>query len=207
MIRNYILTMITVYNTMKKNKTLIILLTLISCAPLFSEQPEHPLFKAAREGNTTEIKNQIENNENCAITDEQGNNLFHIAAEHGQSTIIEELTVELSWWQRWISGPTLPSVYEANKAGKKPVDIAIIKKKHSTLHYLLVAMKRNAITPDDQLKTLRMAIEHDDDTTLHLLDYHKYDLLLRDSNNNTLMHEAVIKHKTAALHYLARHTP
>src|SRR5437762_3596244 len=110
-----------------KKIILILLCTLLSNSTF----TQNNIFEEVRTKNKEALKKRLENCENCATKDENGNNALHIAAQDNDTEIIDILTTAPTYenWSDWlyafIYAPTLPNIDETNNNGDTPLHCSI----------------------------------------------------------------------------------
>ena len=117
-----------------KKRNLLLLAVLLCCTlPLVAKEAT-TIFQDVRSGDKGAIRKRLENHENCSQKeDRSGNNALHIAAELGNTEIVEILTTEpdYSEWGNWLyyslwqSPAKLPNKDEKNNLGNTPTHCAL----------------------------------------------------------------------------------
>ena len=195
-----------------KDKVLIACILMHSVTSLNAENRPN-IFQAAREGNVAIIQQHLDNNENCSIKDEQGNNPLHIAAENGQDEAVKALTSYydncgvLYWIWSCFSGPTLPNIDETNNYGNTPLHIATQKGHISTVDTLLKKKARMDIVNQQQLSAAFTALKKDNPELLRAFVYNGLDPRTPTKNGTLMIHFAVENKKNNVVAYFAEHNP
>jgi ankyrin repeat protein len=189
------------------NKITIILpaVLLLNCSILTSKQTS-PIFQEVRSGNTQAIKERVRNCENCAEKDENGNTPLHVAAQEGQTEIVEVLTTELEkggWFYSWWYGEaTLPDKNEKNRDGNTALHCAM---ESGHLHAAECLLKKNVnptITNDETLIPAFVLMKHDNQELINFLIKHRL-LEQRGYNGDNALHYALKHNKRRVAERLA----
>jgi ankyrin repeat protein len=171
---------------------------LISTLIFSSLTPQQTIFDDVRAGNKAAIRKRLENCENCAETDENGNNALHIAGEEGKpehEEIIDMLTTQpdYSGWSNWFYGcfyaPTLPNKNEKNKKGKVPLRSAIDRGNIGTTEKLIVKGANTEITDEEGISPTFAVVKQNKPQLISILARHQ--LIQQKLNGKNILHYAI----------------
>jgi ankyrin repeat protein len=189
-------------------KMLLILCTLLS-HPTFTH---NTIFEDVRARNKESIKQRLENCENCAIKDENGNNALHIAAQEGAEEIIDILTTPPSydnwsdWFYAWLYAPTLPSLDVQNDDGDSPLHYAVDREKLTTAEQLVKKGARMEVVNKKGLSAPFLAVLKDDPRFIKIFVAHQLNLEKHKRNGDTVFHAAIKEKKPKSIHYCINET-
>ena len=196
---------------MKKSNCLL-LYALLYNVSITANQNIPNIFQEARAGNKEAIKKRLENCENCAVKDEQGNNVLHIAVQEGQADIIDILTTApdysdlMNWLYAFLYAPTLPNIDEPNNNGETPL--------HCTIRYNNPDIAERLVKKGASMEALNKencsavfaAVKHDAPHFIPIFVAHKLDLNKHRRNGETIFHYAIKENKPRSIHYCAQKT-
>src|SRR5205814_7320297 len=160
--------------------------------------PQQTIFDDVRAGNTQAIKKRLENCEDCAKTDENGNNALHIAGQEGTAEheeIIDMLTTDpdYSEWGNWFYGffyaPKLPNKDQKNKYGKVPLRSAIDRGNVGTTEKLIAKGVDPKITDEEGISPIFAVVKENKPQFIPVLA--KYQLIKQKRNGQNVLHYAI----------------
>jgi len=185
------------------------------CTLLANTTFAHNIFEDVRNKNKEALKQRLENCENCAIKDEHGNNALHIAAQKGDTEIIDILTTTptyegvLNWIYACFSAPTLPNIDEQNNDGDSPLLCATENGQLTTAEQLARKGACMKIVNNKGLSAPFLAVFKDDPRFIRVfvaqglnLPQHKR----KGSRGDTIFHTAIKERKPQSMMYCARET-
>jgi len=180
---------------------------LFSSSSLIPRQTS-PIFQEVRAGKTEAIKERIRNCENCAEKDENGNTPLHVAAQEGQTEIVDILTTEPdcsglgNWLYSFFYAVTLPNKNEQNNDGNTPLHCAIESGHTGAAECLLQKKANTEILNNENIPAAFSAIKRDNPELIPLLI--KYSLIQQKRNNgDTMLHYALKENKRRTAERLA----
>jgi ankyrin repeat protein len=165
------------------------------------------IFEEVRAGNTQAIKNRINNSEDLSEKDSDGNTVLHVAAEQGQTEIVDALTTEpdYSGWGNWLYGcfweVKLPNKNIKNKNGKTALHNAIENNHINTAEKLLTKNADTTITDDENLTAIFAAAKKDNPNFLPVFLKHK--LIEQTINGENMLHYSIRNKKLTMVANLA----
>ena len=182
---------------MKKINSILAIALLSHALYTFSDQAPTTLLQEVRNGNKEAIKKRLENCENCAQKDEDGNNALHIAGEEGtkdHEEIIDMLTTEQTSWQWWTScfgyfAPTLPDKNAKNKQGKVPLRSAIDRGNVQATEKLLTKGADPKITDTEGISPVFAVVKENKPQFIPVLA--QYQLIKQKFNGQNILHYAI----------------
>jgi ankyrin repeat protein len=179
---------------------------------LFTSNTYTNIFEDVRTKNKEAIKQRLENNENCGIKDEHGNNALHIAAQKGDTEIIDILTTAPTyenwsdWLYAWFYAPTLPYINEENNEGNSPLHCATHSGQLTTAEQLVQKGARIEAVNKQGLSPAFLAILKDDPRFIRVFVAHKLNLAQHKHNGNTIFHTAIQEKKPYSIAYCIKET-
>jgi ankyrin repeat protein len=182
------------------------------CTLLTTNTFTRNIFEDVRNKNKEALRQRLENCENCAIKDEHGNNALHIAAEKGDTEIIDILTTAPScdswsdWFYAWLYAPTLPNIDEQNDDGDSPLICATDNGQLATAEQLVKKGADMKMINKKRLSAPFLAVLKDDPRFIRIFVAHKLNLVQHTRNGDTIFHVAVKEKKPKAMHYCVQET-
>jgi ankyrin repeat protein len=185
------------------------------CTLLTNTTFPHNIFEDVRNKNKEALKQRLENCENCAIKDEHGNNALHIAAQKGDTEIIDILTTAPSYdsWSDWLYAcfyaPTLPYIDEQNDDGDSPLLCATEHGQLATADQLVHKGARMEILNNKGLSAPFLAVFKDDPRFIRVFVAHNLNLTQHKHKNqrgDTIFHTAIRERKPQSITYCAQET-
>ncbi len=173
---------------------------------------QNDIFSDVRAKNKEALKQRLENCENCAVKDEHGNNALHIAAEKGDTEIIDILTTGPAyenwsdWLYAWLYAPTLPNLDEQNDDGDSPLLCATQNGQLTTAEQLIQKGARMDIVNKKGLSPAFLAVLKDDPRFIRIFVAHKLNLAQHKHNGDTVFHAAIKEKKPNSIYYCAQET-
>ncbi|HLC06892.1 MAG TPA: ankyrin repeat domain-containing protein [Candidatus Babeliales bacterium] len=181
--------------------------TLLCCSNTLISRETPAIFQEVRAGNKEAIRKRIENCENCAEKDDNGNTPLHIAAQEGQADIVDMLTTEpdYAYWGNWIYSflyiPTLPDKNGKNNDGNTPLHCALEEGKTDAAECLLQKNVDKNATNRENLTPAFMPVKKDKSEMIPFLEKHR--LIEQTINGNTQLHYAIQTNKPRMVEKLA----
>ncbi len=185
---------------------------LLLCTLLTNTSFTQNIFEDVRTKNKEALKQRLENCENCAIKDEHGNNALHIAAQKGDTEIIDILTIAPTYenWSDWLYAcfyaPTLPHIDEQNDDGDSPLLCATQSGQLTTAGQLVQKGARMDIVNKKGLSAPFLAVLKDDPRFIRIFVAYKLNLAQHKRNGDTVFHAAIKEKKPNSIYYCAQET-
>lgn len=183
------------------------------CIALFTNTSfTQNIFEDVRTKNKEALKQRLQNCENCAVKDEHGNNALHIAAQKGDTEIIDILTTALTyenwsdWLYAWLYAPTLPSIDEQNDNGDSPLHCAVHKGQLASAEQLVQKGAHMELINKKGLSPAFAAVLKDDPRFIRIFVAHQLNLARHTRNGDTIFHTAIKEQKPYSMHYCAQET-
>lgn len=202
-----------------KKINLLIFCTLLTSLVNAREENSPKIFQDVRNGNKEAIKQRLENAEDFTVKDKDGNTVFHIAAQEGQEEImvtIAEFYNNCSYYNYYISGPTLPKLDEVNNDGDTALHSAIYSDNSDKQHDGQTKVAEYLICKEPQLmkkcnknnfSPAFVAVKKDDPRFIRIFTaHHGLDLNNHRRNGETIFTYSIKENKPKTIHYCAQKT-